>query len=527
MDAVPEARRDLIRRVFVFLGAIYFIQGLSQGGVSGLFYLPLSFMLKDRLGFDQQQLAYFRGLVMIPWAVKPLYGLLSDFIPFLGYRRKSWFVVVAGAGVCCALYLTFFCDYSETQLLVFLASLAVSFAFCDVLCDAVMVEHGKPLNMTDKFQAVQWASITVAAVLSGVGGGLIATYFPYKFTFLTMALPSLAVLLMAISLIPEKRNQYKQFDKSETSSVASSREGVPVLCACGILVSLLLVFNAAYLQMAKVEFLMLISPFLILGSLCYLFRRVLSRMIFFCLFFLLWWGFSMWLYDAPFLYYKINTLGFSEMLMGTLQTTSSVGGVLGALLFLAVSRKKLRWGNRPIAETSLSYMLKLGGAIGIIVILSGFFLTGIKSAVLLGFGISFVYQFSNLTMLVLAAEFCPGKIEATFFALLMSVINLGVSMSERVSGFLYKLLVGLAPQNLADNYWARIMVWLGWPTTHANPETSYDIFTQYYAMGWLIVASFGAFLLYFFFIRRFGDSIKEKRELEVLDLRHPLRRRKR
>jgi MFS family permease len=522
MDAMlEEERKAFVKRIFIFLGAIYFIQGISQGGISGLFYLPLSFMFKDKLGFDQQQLAYFRGLVLIPWAVKPLYGLLSDFIPFLGYRRKSWYVVVSSLGICCALYLTFFCDYSEMQLLIFLASLAVSFAFCDVLCDAVMVEHGKPLEMTDKFQSVQWASITTAAVLSGIGGGLIATYFPYKYVFLAMAVPSLAVLIIAIFFVPEKKYQYKQFKKSEATSVVRLNEAIWVLVVCGILVPVLLRINAAYFQMPELRFLMLISPFLILGSLCFLFRRALSKMVFFCLMFLFWWGFSLWLSDAPFFYYKTNTLGFSEMFMGKLQTIGSVGGVLGALLFLAISRRKLYWRNRFIAETSLSNMLKWSGFIGIMVILSSFFLMGVKSAILLGFGLSFIYQFSNLTMLVLAAEFCPNKIEATFFALLMSVINLGTSMSERMSGFLYKFIVNAAPQDFSVNFWAKTLVWIGWPTEHANPKTGYDLFTQYYAIGWLIVISLCAFSLYFFAIRFFGNSIKEKKELKIMDISKP------
>ena len=45
--------------------------------------------------------------------------------------------------------------------------------------------------------------------------------------------------------------------------------------------------------------------------------------------------------------------------------------------------------------------------------------------------------YSQLAMLDLAAKVCPRRIEATFFALLMSVYNGGAQGSEVVGGYLY------------------------------------------------------------------------------------------
>ena len=100
---MDQDKQRVIKRLFIFLAGIYFIQGISQGGPSGLFSLPIQYMLRDKLGLDQQQLSYFRSLVLIPWAIKPLYGLLSDFIPIFGYRRRSWYVVASSLGILCSL----------------------------------------------------------------------------------------------------------------------------------------------------------------------------------------------------------------------------------------------------------------------------------------------------------------------------------------------------------------------------------------------------------------------------------------
>ena len=518
-----EETNRIVRRLFIFLAGIYFVQGISQGGPSGLFGLPIQFMLRDQLGFDQQQLSYFRGLVLIPWAVKPLYGLLSDFLPIFGYRRRSWYVIASSIGIFCSLFLFFFCDFSQQQLLIFMLGQAASFAMCDVLCDAVMVEQGKPLGLLDKAQGVQWTSISVAAILAGLGGGLIATYVSYNYMFLLMALPSFAVLVLGTVFVPEKRYQHLEFKKTETAAVIRPKEALLAAGSAAIIVFLILVINFGYWQADILELLLLIAPFLILSLLCFLFRRMLNKRTYLCILFLFWCEFALWLNVSPFFYYQTYTLGFSKVFMGQLQTIGSVGGVVGALLFLAISRKKLFWKKRFLTETSLGNLLKWSGFIGVILILSNFFLMGFKSAIVLTVGTLFIYQFARLSLLVLAGEFCPIQISGTFFALLMSVSNLGSSMSERASGKLFNVFSAIAPHDLADNFWARFMVWLGWPSQHMDPNAPYDIFVQYYTIGWLIIVSLCAFSLYFLAIRYFGDSVKEKEELKALDLSRSLR----
>ena len=516
-----QERKSLINRLFIFLAGIYFIQGMTKGGASGLFYLPVTFMLQKKLGFDQSQLQYFEQFMLIPWAVKPLYGLLSDLIPIFGYRRKSWYVIAALIGIFCSLYLFLYCDYTEKQLILFMIGQGISFAFADVLCDAVMVEFGKPLGKVDKFQGVQWTSISIASVIAGLGSGLIATYFSYQHTFLLMAVPSLAVLFVSIFYVPEKRYQYRESKKakSEVVTVIEPGEALIVAIFAVVIAILLLNLNSFYWKMDKLKFAFLISPPLILSSLCFLLRRILNRKIYFCIFFLFWWSFSQKIPNSPLFLYQVVTLGISEMDMGYLQTIGSAGGALGALLFLITSRRKLYWKERFIAETTLTNMLKWSGFIGIATILMNLFLVNYKTIAMVNFCNTFIYLFSNLTILALAAEFCPDEVEGTFFALLMSVINFGTSTASRVSGALFKVFKDKSPENFADNYWAQLLVWFGWPTQHAKPaDATCNVFAQYYVLGWLIVISLCAFSLYFWAIRRFGDSIKEKKELKSLDI---------
>src|SRR5256886_13901513 len=82
----PEAQR-----LAVLFAVVYFSQGM--------WYLPIqtiTVVLKDR-GLSAGQVADFFAITIIPWLIKPAYGLLSDFLPLFGYRRKSYLLLTSAA----------------------------------------------------------------------------------------------------------------------------------------------------------------------------------------------------------------------------------------------------------------------------------------------------------------------------------------------------------------------------------------------------------------------------------------------
>ena len=47
------------------------------------------------------QVALLTSISAAPWVVKPLYGFLSDTVPILGYRRRSYLVICGVLGTPC------------------------------------------------------------------------------------------------------------------------------------------------------------------------------------------------------------------------------------------------------------------------------------------------------------------------------------------------------------------------------------------------------------------------------------------
>src|SRR6476469_2319942 len=89
-----DARRNVLGLSALF-GAMYFVQGIGEP-TEGLIGQPVRSLLNSQ-GRSAAEIATFSFLVALPWNVKPLYGLLSDFVPLFGYRRRSYLVAATAA----------------------------------------------------------------------------------------------------------------------------------------------------------------------------------------------------------------------------------------------------------------------------------------------------------------------------------------------------------------------------------------------------------------------------------------------
>jgi MFS family permease len=383
----PEAQR-----LAVLFGVVYFSQGM--------WYLPnqtITIVLKDR-GLSAGQVADFFLISTIPWLVKPAYGLLSDFVPLFGRRRKSYFLLTSALAAVAGLILAsgvlishgpiktqafgvILFDRTWATRLTLVAGvelftlMALGLAFTDVLTDAMMVENGRPRGLTGAFQSVQWACITVASVLVGVAGGYLAETRSLRTGFALAACFPLVSMLMAAVYVREPR---ASFD------------------------------GAAFRETCRA-----------IGA------ALAERDMWVVAGFILFWTFSP-SFGPAFLYYQTDTLGFSQQFIGTLGSLAAVAGVLGAAIYAPISRW---YPLRTLINASI-------GA-GVVATLAYLAYRGTVSALIIDVTFGCVGMITQLALLDLAAKSCPRRVEATFFALLMSVYNGGSQLSQNVGARLY------------------------------------------------------------------------------------------
>jgi Na+/melibiose symporter-like transporter len=142
------------------------------------------------------------------------------------------------------------------------------------------------------------------------------------------------------------------------------------------------------------------------------------------------WSFFPFLGSAQF-YFQSQHLGLTPVFIGTLGTLGGLAGVAGAAFYGKVIGKRFSTAAMVRATVlvgcplSLTYLFYLGPVSVAIV-------TVLQSAV----GVAL-----RLALMDLASQSCPEGLEATAFAVFMSVFNLAASASNTVGGNLYEVLI--------------------------------------------------------------------------------------
>jgi hypothetical protein len=204
-----ENHRPLrISRFRWVIGAPYFVQGTST-----LTEIPILYFIKFTLQMGDSGGQLFDALRQSGWFIKPLWGIISDKIPVFGYHRKSWYVLMAFAATVFWLINALLSFVGITIPLVYLVTFNLAFAtyaFVDVVCDALMVTYGRKTGRVGSFINFQWAVLALANAGSVYLGGWLQgrirqdVYEPWL-VFLLTGIPPLITAVVGIRNIEEDR----------------------------------------------------------------------------------------------------------------------------------------------------------------------------------------------------------------------------------------------------------------------------------------------------------------------------------
>jgi MFS family permease len=363
------------RRLAVLFAMVYFAQGM--------WYLPnqtITITFKDQ-GLSAGQVATFFSITTVPWLVKPLYGLISDFVPLFGRRRKSYLILTSGLAAACGMALAAG-GQGYARLATLFTAMGLGLAFTDVLVDALMVENGRPRGLTGAFQSVQWAAIYTSTIVVGLLGGWLAEHRRLALAFGIAALFPLVSLSLVTLFVREPPAPAERETVRQTWRAVRAALG--------------------------------------------------DRDVWVVAGFILFFTFSP-SFGPALLYYQTDRLGFSQQFIGLLGALSAAAAVAGAAIYAPLSRR-----------VPLERLIRLAIVIAVVGTLAYLLYRDRTSAVVIDVVFGGVGMITQLAFLDLAAKACPRGVEATFFALLMSVYNGGVQISQVTGGYLYDW-VGYTP----------------------------------------------------------------------------------
>jgi MFS family permease len=360
------------QRLALLFGIVYFAQGM--------WYLPnqtITIVLKER-GLSAAEVATFFTITTVPWLIKPVYGLISDFVPLLGSRRRNYFLLSSAVSAAAGLALALIGEHAYWPLALLFTLMGLGLAFTDVLTDALMVEAGRARGLTGAFQSIQWAGIYAASIAVGIIGGQFAEARNLPGVFAVAACFPLVSFLMALRFVHEP-------------PVPPGREAFQETMRA---------IRAAFGER---------DVWIVAG-------------------FILFWTFSP-SFGPSLLYYQTDVLRFSQTFIGGLASLGAAAAVVGAFVYAPLSRRV------PLLRLIVAAII-----VGTAGTLAYLLYRSVAAAVIIDITYGFAGMMVQLAFLDLAAKACPRRVEATFFALLMSVYNLGQQGSQIVGGWLYDRL---------------------------------------------------------------------------------------
>lgn len=369
-------KQNVVSHLLIFFAVAYFAQGIGQ--YSGLINQPLTYYLKDVLHMDASQITNYLAVLTIPWAIKPLYGLLSDCLPLFGYRRKAYLLLM---NLVAAFGFLLLAGSTDPQAIIqALLLTAAGTAFSDVLVDAIMVERGQETGLVKRFQGQQWLWFNMAGIGTALVGGALCQYLPPASALHTAALIAtlapLAVIITSWLIVKEKQSPASLDQLKSTGHGLKQALRSPILWVA-------MAFTVAWK----------LHP-----------------------------GFGMPLY-----FHLTNELHFSQAFIGQLNAYHSAGHVLGALIFSHYLADRLSTVN----------LIKLAVGLSVISTLSYLLLNSPLIAIALYMLTGSIAQIASLAMYSMAAEACPKQAEAFTFAMLMSLANLSGQGSAMIGSHLY------------------------------------------------------------------------------------------
>ena len=363
-------------RLMLFFAIVYAIEGLGQAK-TGIIGQPLTHFLKETRGWGPLEVAASLAVLDLPWIVKPIYGLISDFFPLAGFRRRPWLALSALTASAAFFWAGSFA--SIAGLVPALVFTSIGMAAASTVCGALLVENGQRLNASGAFVNQQWLWFNVAAVAAALTGGWLVEILPAETALRAAAWIAAAAplaLLPALRLVSEDR---AIIDRA--SFAASGR---------------------ALAATFKSRNLWVIAAFLFF----YYFSP----------------GFG-----TPLYFELTDKLKFSQSFIGFLSAVTAFGWIAGGVAYRYVL---FRVPARTLIAGSLIF-----GAAGTLSYLG---LIGPVSAVAIYFVSGAAGMIANIATIGLAAAHCPKRAEGFTFAALMSVINLASPLSDTIGAAFYE-----------------------------------------------------------------------------------------
>ncbi len=352
------------------------------------------------------------GIVVLPWIIKPLFGFFSDGFPIFGYRRRPYLILSGILGTLAWVAMATVVHSSPAATIAILLS-SLSVAVSDVIVDSLVVERARAESQAEagSLQSICWGASAFGGLITAYFGGFLLEHFTTRTVFWITATFPLIVCGVAwlIAESPVENNP----EDDNNSNFEDVKGQIKLLRQA--ITKKVIWLPAAFL------FIWLATP----SS------------------------------ESAFFFFTTNELHFQPEFLGRVRLVTSIAALFGIWIFQRFLKSVpfrviFGWSTVISAVLGLTTLLLVTHTNRALGIDDHWFSLG-DSLILTVMG-----QIAYMPVLVLAARICPPGVEATLFALLMSITNLAGLVSHELGAGLMHYL-GVTETNF-DNMWLLVTI---------------------------------------------------------------------
>ncbi|SBT35096.1 transmembrane protein [Plasmodium ovale wallikeri] len=375
-----------LKKEIDFTQIVVYLVGLSDG-LTHLASLAIYYLFKDFFRLTPYQVSLILMYPYIPFILKPVIALVTDSVSIFGMRRKPYLFLFSLFQSLNFLALAFL-DLSVLQATLILFFISLCASFCTTIAEALVVESsiGKTFSQGTNKVTEFIASKAVGSLSVAYFSGYFLEKMSREYIFMTT---SIFPLIISISCLFLKEKEY-----------ATNKN--------------------IFTQLS--DLIKFINKSVFLGPFLYIFMYMSGPD-----------------YDDAFFFFCTNKLGFRPSFMGTLRLTYGIASLIGIIIYRAFL-KNYGLRNTLIFTTLISFPIYISPIV-LTEKINKFF--GVSNELFVlsgGFLIEAITEIQLLPLFILTANICQPGLEASVFATILSVKNLGSLTKKGTSSLLTYLM---------------------------------------------------------------------------------------
>jgi folate/biopterin transporter len=410
----------------------------------------------------------YSGVIGLPWALKPIIGMISDICPIKGYNKAPYILVSSILGVCGFAMVGMGSNdvaINITVMMMFLCALQAS--TCDLLTEA---KYAEALNNNPKYgpdlMTYVWSGINVAGIIALIGVGWMISSFGPRVPYMVAIVPAASILYPVYKNYLQETPRSAEEQEAVTNEMMEQKEAFFLCILMLVSTVFLTVIGMAFESNAAHFYGVMFVMVVILSAFSITLRPVIAKIN---AFFLVQTSLGIGIDGATFYFYTDTAEQYPDGPHFSVQFFTTVLGLVTSLFSLAglfLYNKHMKdWNYRTLLMVT-NLLISILSFLDIIMFTRTNVKLGIPDTLfVLGSSVSgtVISQWQWMPGVVLLSQMCPKGMEATMYALLAGCHNLGNTLSAYLGAYILELLninpAGL-PNEAAqfDNLWVASLI---------------------------------------------------------------------